>query len=272
METLADLLPDSFENREKILGLLPQDATIEDLAKHTLNAQDRLSSTRRVPTDTDSPEEWKKFYRSLGAPEDPDQYPTPATDDKILADLAGKLKPKAHELGLTSKQYDELMATAASELGNHRVAVDNQIREASDRWLAESKEKYGARFEEISATAAQWFQKLVDSDPIVNMVMEQTGLGNHPAFIELAAKVADVAGDDMVPGGEERQAQTGHTVDQAREVAHEVRKLAVGLMKVPRGPERDNALEKFYELQKKLTDWGYDGAQDERLTTKGLVP
>src|ERR1700749_175555 len=77
----------SYQNLEKLVG--------------------SKASAITLPTSESKPEEWASLYDKLGRPGSADNYavPEPLKDDATVKGFAGK----AHELGLSSKQWEGVM-------------------------------------------------------------------------------------------------------------------------------------------------------------------
>lgn len=260
---LAEMLGTDFEGLEKLGNYGIKD--VSKLATEYLKTQEHISSSVRAPNENASAEEWARFYKRLGAPDEPDGYETPelSTDFKSIVDT---LKPTAKELGLTTKQFNALVKSADQAQAKRLEAIREKINGQNEKWIEEAKQKYGGEFEKNVANAQRALQELIDGDSEVGEILNATGLGSHPALIELLAKAQRASGEHTMADSEDAGAGTPDPLDAARGKAMRIREITQDPNFTNRKTvEYTKLQEEYYRLQKELAESGFKGAMDPKL-------
>jgi len=211
-----DMIQDP-EIREQAQGL-EKFKSVDDLAKsykhlEKLQGKEHLP----IPTDENDSDAWNEVFKRLGKPDDPNQYefPSLAEDAQFQPDetFTEGLKQKAHELGLTPKQASELYRWYAEDIGEQSV---KQSQEQAQKFRQESEQQlrkeFGNEFDNRVKAAQQAVHQFGGDD--LAQLLEQTGLGNHPAIVKAFAEIGvNVLSEDKIGGSGPRQ--FGYTPDQA---------------------------------------------------------
>lgn len=84
-----------------------------ELAKSYVNLSKAYSkkfpeNTVEIPSADSPPEKLEEFYNKIGRPESPDKYKAPEIDN-LDKEALGQFNEFAHKLGLTEKQYEEII-------------------------------------------------------------------------------------------------------------------------------------------------------------------
>lgn len=84
-----------------------------ELAKSYVNLSKAYSkkfpeNTVEIPSEDSPPEKLEEFYNKIGRPESPDKYKAPEIDN-LDKETLGQFNEFAHKLGLTEKQYEEII-------------------------------------------------------------------------------------------------------------------------------------------------------------------
>lgn len=107
--SFLDILPDEYKQDKSFT----QYTDISSLLK-TYKEQERMLGTAvaHIPDENSTPEQWNKFYNKIGRPETCNEY---AVSEKELPEdyqrdeeFIKEYAQKAHELGLTKKQFHDL--------------------------------------------------------------------------------------------------------------------------------------------------------------------
>lgn len=173
----------------------PTLADIKDLnglAKSYVHAQRMIGKDKiAIPGDTADQSEWDMFYERLGRPGD-GQY---KLDPNGLVPEGLDFNPAAlddfkkffHKAGLTQKQADSLFKDYMGFVSNTLGAQQQQTALQKEQWVNDIKREFGKAFDErvdLAVRAVETFggQELVQW-------LDQTGLGDHPMFVKMFAKI-----------------------------------------------------------------------------------
>jgi len=207
---ISDIMEDGGL-REAILKQFGPDADVSTLAKGFVDTKKHLSSTRRVPGEDATPEDWGKFYNSMGRPERHDGYAIPDEVDHNLRGTLEGIRETAHNRGLTEAQWSALVNAA-----NEKAAESSsKLGELKSSWEQNAREQLGENADKRLELANQTLEKIMADDPAAAEVMKQTGLDRHPAILDALLKAGDLMGEDSAPpvGGSPSEAP-GDTPEQ----------------------------------------------------------
>lgn len=170
-----------------------------DVLKGYHEAQKMIGSTIRVPKEDAKPEEWEAFYTKLGRPEKPEKYDLKAEDgnriDKTVLDAFRQI---AHENGLTTKQAQAMLDTMNDIDGIKAREAEKTL--AND--LAALKEEWGGAFDRKIVLAQRAVKEFAGPDMV--KMLNDSGLGNHPAMIRFMAAIGDYLAEDGTISGDVR--------------------------------------------------------------------
>lgn len=158
----------------------------------------------------------------LGVPSDPKDYKIerPALPEGLPYDEkfeAAALK-KAHELGLTPRQVQELIKFQAENQGN-AFATAQQMQEAAKAETVQTLQKeWGKAYEERVQWAAR-AAKQIGGDELIEY-LNNSGAGDNPHLIRAFAKIGELMREDKMPAG--RPGGMTLTPEQARSEANKL--------------------------------------------------
>lgn len=140
----------------------------------------------------------------------PEQYQFTAAEGKEYdADVLKEYEAAAREIGLDNDQANLMLGRMSSMLEQRHSA---QMEALSNQWAQQSRtdaEFGGDKLNENMAVAKRALQQY--GSPELSDLLNQSGLGNHPAFIRMFYRVGlTLREDGMVNGnkGEARSAQS----------------------------------------------------------------
>ena len=154
-----------------------------------------------VPTDKSTEEEVNEFYNKLGRPEEASKYTVPEIDipDSLVTEDGGKeaFMNKAHELGLSDKQFSELYKMNA-EMTNTRfqqeVTKAEQMGKVTE---TELRKEFGAAYESKIDGAQKVINKFFQGK---EMHPAFAALSNDQGFVKAMSEVAESLGEDVIAG------------------------------------------------------------------------
>jgi hypothetical protein len=163
------------------------------LARSYLQMESYQGRSVAIPGPEAKPEERTAFYQKLGVPDAPDKYEVAAPEGLGELDPAvlGAWKQTFHRLHLTPDQVKGLTSEFfGSPMWNPAVAGEQLRTQAVTALRAE----WGGAYDHNLAVAQQAAKQIAGREVIE--VLEATGLGNHPAFVRLFAKLGRDYADD----------------------------------------------------------------------------
>lgn len=157
----------------------------------------------RRPGPDAAPEEVSAFWKELGTPESPAEYGFKAPEgvggyDAALGDWFGNL---AHQNNLpkdTAVAIHDAMVQRVAELNAEQTqARDQQI----EGWNMELQRQLGDAFEERTSAALRALSSLAGdkADELLG-VLEESGLGSHPALVNAMIKASELMSEDTLAG------------------------------------------------------------------------
>jgi hypothetical protein len=191
-------LPEGFSKFKTVDGALKSYANLE-------NAM-RSSNKVAIPGENASKEEVALFRSKIGVPDKPEGYEI-ARPDGIPEELWGTervaaYQAKAHELGLSTKQAQELAKWQAEQLGGDFKANTEALTKSRDAAIADLKKDWGANYDANVALA----EKGAAASGLTGDVLKANPeLSNNPHFIRAMQAVALKLGEDKGAGGDIRQ-------------------------------------------------------------------
>ena len=186
---LRGTLPD--ETRDHTLLDTFDESGFEGLVKEHINLQ-RLVGGEKVtkPTEKSPPEDWDRFYNSLGRPEEAGGYDLGdfAPPEGLPWDdgLQGKMLEEFHKAGLTGKQANEVMRGYLAAQSQSFESVQEQMAAAGEQSEKALREEWGAEFDGNSQLATRAFKATFGEafEQIASLVVDGKMLGDHPVFIK----------------------------------------------------------------------------------------
>ena len=197
----------------EVLQTLPEDIRgeasltsindIPSLAKGFVSAQKMLGSRIEAPQKNWSEQQWGEFYDRLGRPKTPADYKLADTvkfpegtnfDEKTRTEVFGLF----HKLGLTESQMNGVMDLYAKRLAGAAEASQKSREDSRLKSEAEIRQKYGDQTDSVLDIARAAIKK-VGSEDFVKF-LEESGLGNNPAMVEVFHKIGKEMLEDNAHG------------------------------------------------------------------------
>lgn len=162
-----------------------------------------------LPGEDAKPEDWDAFYNGLGRPEKPDGYELPELKDIpegfVLPEDKQFWANMAHKHGLTKKQAAGLFSEFMQDMsGRYKSALEGSASamvEAAKKRMQESagalKGEWGDDFGANLNLAKRAAEHLGILDSL-----DQSGAGNDPAVLKLAAELGKMLGEDNMRRGD----------------------------------------------------------------------
>ena len=188
----------------------PTLADIKDLnglAKSYVHAQRMIGKDKvSIPIEGADPSEWDMFYERLGRPGDGNYKlePNGVVPDGLEFDPASldRFKKIFHSHGLTQKQAEGLFKDYMGYVGEQHQAIAQTGQASREQWVSEVKSEFGKAFDErvdLAVRAVETFggQELIQW-------LDQTGLGDHPMFVKMFAKIGQQMQEALATPGQSR--------------------------------------------------------------------
>ena len=187
--------PDAIPETVKSLVEKKGFKSVEDIASSYTELEKKLGSGEYEIPGEDDLEGRNKLYDRLGRPESPDNYEVRVSEGspEMDANLVDTFKIKAHSLGLTNAQFNELIQFQLDAVGESSASMAEEhnasIAKAEQALKSEWKEEY----EKEVALA----QKAVDTLGVAD-VLESKGLLSDPDMIKLFNNIGKAMGDAVI--------------------------------------------------------------------------
>lgn len=154
-----------------------------------------------LPKTPDDKAGWDRVYTALGRPDSPEGYNLPVpegVDPAMSKEYAGK----AHELGLTTKQANELLKWHEEKGGSVAKAQETEIAARIDQEIAAVKDNWGNNFN-TNAEMARRGSEALGLDGAALDAMEQNPAIGHKKLMDMLLKVGQATGEGKFhnPGG-----------------------------------------------------------------------
>lgn len=154
-----------------------------------------------VKTEAKEGETEAKADDKPGAPEEYGEFAMPE-GIALDTELGGELKTIAKELNLTQEQAQKLADLGAKQAQKSQASHADALAAARETWANDAKadkEFGGEKFLENMAVAKKAVDAYASKD--LKVLLDQTGLGNHPEMIRLFHKVGQTISEDRFDGG-----------------------------------------------------------------------
>ncbi len=199
-EHLADDIDQSDLSLQTIHGTTNREI-ISALAKQHINAQKAIGRDKiSIPGKDASDEEMRLYYTQTGCPETPDGYapPTENISDKFDVDLFNGAREEAHRLGVRPDQLAGLARFLDSRQAEAREASDTASTAQVQEWEAAIQKEHGGAFAQNTAMAKAIIHEYGGDE--METLLEDRGLGSHPALFNMLTKIGRALGEDEVVG------------------------------------------------------------------------
>ena len=237
-----DLAPDLKSNPS-----IQEFKNVEDLGKSYVELQKSLGKEKVVlPTDKSTPEEWKQFYRKIGAPENAEEYDVSDEDMpeqfRLGAEAKAEFRQKMLEAGLPKKHFDAAWKYYKESTLRRIEQEAESIKNMRGSAETELRKEWGAAYEPKVAGAQKVINKFFEGK---NIRPEFKILANDLGFIKAMSEIAESMSEDVI-AGKERVTLT------PAEAQQELSKI-IGDLKGPYynelSPEHDAMVQRVIDLQ-----------------------
>lgn len=229
--------------------------SLQDMAKGHAELAKMIGKDKViVPGENAKPEEWAAFWDKVGRPSELTGYEAPEIKDlpeevKMRAEALEAFKAKAHELGLTKKQFAELYALQTELTQNSFNQQKEQINQMATKTETDLRKEWGAAYD----------KKVDGAQQVINTFFKGKGLNkafeilsNDKGFVSAMSDIAEKLGEDVISG-------TPRTTMTPQEATREYNEI-MGNPKHPLfndlHPEHNAAVERMTELRRMMD---YDG-------------
>jgi hypothetical protein len=148
-----------------------------------------------VIPEAEDAEGWDDIYSKLGRPETHDQYEFNAPEGTELSeDLIGSFKQFAHGLGLTQKQFDNIVSFQLDAVTAQSTEYDQQLEQQKLQNVQALKEKWGEANFETKIKGA----KIIADSLGIYQTLEDKGLASDPEIIVMLDSIASKTSEDVI--------------------------------------------------------------------------
>ncbi len=219
--SLRFALPDDLKGHESFRKLLGEDGMIDShaMAKSYVNAQSLIGRDKVPVPKTD--EDWDAWFAAAGRPKDSNGYqfnrPEKMPDGFYSEDDEKTFRQWAHAQGLNQKQaaafYDSYLKVQIERMSAWNDQKGRAVKDAESALRREWGDAYDGH---VRVAHSAFRQFAADDDGVVAMINE-SGLGNNPAFIKLFARIGkDMMGESKLEGAPAMIPATPGDMDKAR--------------------------------------------------------
>lgn len=143
----------------------------------------------------------------VGAPEEYEDFKAPEGVE-LNEEVLNQFKPVAKELNLTQEQAQKLVDFQAAQVAQHQAETQEYFGNLMSEWqqaVKEDSEIGGKAFDENIANAKAAIEAFGSKELIA--VLDETGMGNHPEFVRVFARMGKAIKEDGIrvgnsnPGG-----------------------------------------------------------------------
>jgi hypothetical protein len=221
--------------------------SVEDLGKSYVELQKSLGKDKVVlPTDKSTPEEWKAFYRKIGAPEKAEEYDVSDEDmpEQFRLDAAAKaeFRQKMHEAGLPKKHFEAAWKYYKDSTLRRINQETESIKNMRGSAETELRKEWGSAYEAKVGGAQKVINKFFEGK---NIRPEFKVLANDLGFIKAMSEIAEGMSEDVIAG-------TARATLTPNEAVAELTKI-IGDTKGPYynelSPEHDAMVQRVIDLQ-----------------------
>lgn len=196
-------LPDDIQNDPSLQTIhgTTEREIISALAKVTVNAQKVIGLDKiSIPGKDASDEEQRLYMTRLGCPETPDGYvaPTENIGEKFDVELFNSAREEAHRLGMTPGQLAGMSRFLDKRQDEAREATATATATQIQEWETAIQKEHGEAFSQNTAMAKAIIHEYGGDE--MEALLEERGLGSHPALFNMLTKVARALGEDEVVG------------------------------------------------------------------------
>jgi hypothetical protein len=221
-ENWKEGLPEELRSAASITAI--QD--IPSLAKSYVEAQKMVGKEKIVvPDEFATEDDWRSnVWGKLGLPEKAEEYKLDKPKDSPIEDqFVDELKKVAWESGVLPKQAAKLLEFFNEKSSSYLEDVKVKAKEEREAGLEALKKEYGEAFESRVTLAKRLIKEGADADKVEqwNKQLDETGLGDHPLFIDMLATMGKkLLSEDVIKG--ETGGKLGKTPEEAQIEANRI--------------------------------------------------
>jgi hypothetical protein len=195
---------------------------IEDLGKGYQNLEKLLGREKvPVPTNDDDEEGWQRWYAASGRPEAPDKYEFKRPDQLPQGlgydqDLEGHFRTMAHVNGLNKRQANALYDAYVKTQVERHAAYETGQKQARTQAEQALRRMHGQQYE-AKLTAGKMLMTQY-ATPDLRKRLDETGMGNDPALIDMFIKLGEQMGGERQLQGKAPE-QAGNPEDAKKAIS-----------------------------------------------------
>ncbi len=170
---------------------------IEQIAEGFVNLEQKLGAGEHlfIPESEEDTEGWNNVFKQLGRPETHDKYEVAYEGEVPVSDeLVGQFKQFAHGLGLTQKQFNDVINFQLDAVTAQTVAYENQLATQKEENIQALKQKWGEVNYEVKVKGA----RIIADSLGIYQTLEAKGLASDPTIIEMLDTIASRTSEDVI--------------------------------------------------------------------------
>jgi len=223
---------------------------VGDLGKSYVELQKSLGKDKVVlPTDKSTPEEWKAFYKKIGAPETAEEYDVSDEDMpeqfRLDANAKAEFRTKMLEAGLPKKQFEAAWnyykESTLRRINQETESIKNMRGEAETTLRKEWGAAYDAKVDGAQKVINKFFEGK-------NIRPEFKVLANDKGFIQAMADIAESMSEDVIAGKERATLTPSEAQQELSKIVGDLK----GAYYNELSPEHDATVDRVLDLQRML--------------------
>lgn len=188
-ESLPDEMRGIVENKG---WQSPQDAVQSYANLEKMLGADKAGRGLVMPKEDAGQEEWDQFYDRLGRPKSPDEYQLPVPESDT-GEFAAAAKAKFHELGITTKQAEQLAEWWNSQSSEMQQQQMTQTQQQADQQLEDLKKEWGQSYDENIEAARRASRQFGLGEETLGKIEGALGTGE---MLKMFANIGKGLGED----------------------------------------------------------------------------
>ena len=170
--------------------------TVEQLVEGFVNLEKFTGIGKHlVIPEADDAEGWNNVYSVLGRPETHDKYAFDYDGEVEISDeLVGQFKQFAHGLGLTQKQFNDVVRFQLDAVTAQNEAYNVQFATLKEENIKALKQKWGEANYEVKVKEA----RIIADKLGIYKTLEAKGLASDPEIISMLDTIASRTAEDVI--------------------------------------------------------------------------